>query len=70
MGKAYQILSDERLRGSYDAGGSKATEDNTLIDSTQLYEIFFGSEALEPAVGELLLLKCAGTVLEMHQSGD
>ena len=70
MGKAYQILSDERLRGAYDAGGSKATEDRSLIDSTQLYEIFFGSEALEPAVGELLLLKCAGTVLEMHQSGD
>eukprot|EP01043_Picozoa_sp_COSAG02_P025744 COSAG02_NODE_1458_length_12476_cov_6.772841_2_plen_1033_part_00 len=70
VGKAYQILSDERLRAAYDAGGSEATEDNTLIDSTQLYEIFFGSEALEPAVGELLLLKCAGTVLEMHQSGD
>ena len=70
VGKAYQILSDDRLRAAYDAGGSEATEDNTLIDSTQLYEIFFGSEALEPAVGELLLLKCAGTVLEMHQSGD
>ena len=70
VGKAYQILSDDRLRAAYDAGGSEATEDNALIDSTQLYEIFFGSEALEPAVGELLLLKCAGTVLEMHQSGD
>jgi hypothetical protein len=70
VGKAYQILSDERLRAAYDAGGSEATEDNALIDSTQLYEIFFGSEALEPAVGELLLLKCAGTVLEMHKSGD
>ena len=70
VGKAYQILSDERLRAAYDAGGAEATDENQLIDSTQLYELFFGSEQLEPAVGELLLLKCAGTVLEMSSGGD
>jgi hypothetical protein len=70
VGKAYQILSDERMRAAYDAGGAAATDEKNLIDSTQLYEVFFGSEKLEPAVGELLLLKCAGTVMEMQQSGS
>eukprot|EP01050_Picozoa_sp_SAG11_P002257 SAG11_NODE_111_length_16190_cov_9.912808_5_plen_756_part_00 len=70
LGRAYQVLSDERLRAAYDAGGAEATDDRNLLDSTQLFEVFFGSEKFEEAVGELLLLKCAGTVMELQSGAD
>jgi hypothetical protein len=45
-----QVLSDERLRAAYDAGGADATDDRNFLDSSQLFEMFFGSEKFEAAV--------------------
>ena len=45
-----KILSDERLRSAYDAGGAEATDEKNLLDSAQLFEMFFGSEKFDQAV--------------------
>jgi curved DNA-binding protein CbpA len=55
LGEAYQVLSNPQLRHIYDSQGVQ-TNKNSLVDSSQLYQIVFGSERFESFVGELSLL--------------
>lgn len=56
LGEAYQILSNPQLRAAYDTKGKEGIDKNALLDSTQLYEMIFGSARFEGYVGELQLL--------------
>jgi curved DNA-binding protein CbpA len=53
IGSAYQVLSDEKLRANYDAGGKSHVEDAPKIDPSTMYAMIFGSEKFEPLIGEL-----------------
>lgn len=53
IGEAYQVLSDEKLRASYDLRGKEGVEDAPKMDSSALFSIIFGSEKFEPLIGEL-----------------
>eukprot|EP01034_Spumella_vulgaris_P021890 gene21890-27967_t len=55
IGHAYQILSDEKLRSNYDAGGASGVEGAAKVDSSTLFAMIFGSEKFVPLVGELKL---------------
>lgn len=55
VGEAYQVLSDEKLRANYDAGGKDNVEHAPKMDSGALYAMIFGSEKFEPIIGELKL---------------
>lgn len=55
IGEAYQVLSDEKLRANYDAGGKDGVEHAPKMDSGALYAMIFGSEKFEPLIGELKL---------------
>eukprot|EP00474_Spongospora_subterranea_P000612 CRZ01070.1 hypothetical protein [Spongospora subterranea] len=56
LGAAYQVLSDEQLRASYDQHGKDGVDERSLLDSAQLYELVFGSQRFESYVGELKLI--------------
>ena len=55
IGEAYQVLSDEKLRANYDAGGKDGVEGVPKVDSGALFAMIFGSEKFEPLLGELQL---------------
>jgi len=55
IGQAYQVLSDEKLRLSYDTQGSDSVDSAATMDSSTLYAMIFGSEKFIPLVGELKL---------------
>ena len=55
IGEAYQVLSDEKLRANYDAGGKDGVEGIPKVDSGALFAMIFGSEKFEPLLGELQL---------------
>lgn len=55
IGEAYQILSDDKLRANYDAGGKDGVEGAPKMDSGAMFAMIFGSENFEPLVGELQL---------------
>ena len=55
IGEAYQVLSDEKLRANYDAGGKDGIEGIPKVDSGALFAMIFGSEKFEPLLGELQL---------------
>jgi hypothetical protein len=56
LGNAYQILSNPQLRAAYDQNGVNGVNKDALIDSSQLFEIIFGSQRFESYIGELQLL--------------
>jgi hypothetical protein len=56
LGNAYQILSNPQLRTAYDQNGLSGVNKDALIDSSQLFEIIFGSQRFESYIGELQLL--------------
>jgi hypothetical protein len=60
IGEAYQILSDEKLRASYDAGGKEGVGDAPKMDSAAMFAMIFGSEKFEALVGELMLASQMG----------
>uniref|UniRef100_A0A0G4H904 J domain-containing protein n=1 Tax=Chromera velia CCMP2878 TaxID=1169474 RepID=A0A0G4H904_9ALVE len=53
LGEAYQVLSDEERRRQYDKYGTEATEHMSFIDCGVFFTMLFGSEKLEPYIGEL-----------------
>ena len=48
VGQAYQILSDDNLRASYDRGGKSEVEERAQMDSAALFAMIFGSEKFIP----------------------
>lgn len=55
IGDAYQILSDEKLRSNYDAGGKAGVDGAPKMDSGAMFAMIFGSEKFDSYVGELQL---------------
>lgn len=66
IGEAYQVLSDEKLRANYDAGGKEGVEGAPKMDSAALFAMIFGSENFEPLVGELQLASQMQEDSEIH----
>lgn len=67
IGEAYQVLSDEKLRANYDAGGKSHVEDAPKIDPSTMYAMIFGSEKFEPLIGELQI--ASQISMEMESGG-
>lgn len=69
LGHAYQILSNEKTRASYDANG---IPDNSHggsgieneIDPLVFFAVMFGSHLVEPYVGELWIATTADTLIK------
>ena len=55
LGEAYQVLSNDQLRASYDRNGLDAAKEANLIDSHIFFTMLFGSDRFEPFVGQLAL---------------
>ena len=79
LGHAYQILSNEQSRASYDKNGKPETNsaDANLaneIDPLVFFAVMFGSHLVEPYIGELWIATTADTLMkdamEQQQSMD
>ena len=44
LGNAYQVLSNPELRKNYDKFGKSGLDEKSLMDSSQLFEVIFGSQ--------------------------
>jgi hypothetical protein len=44
LGNAYQVLSNPQLRAVYDQKGKSGFDEKALFDSSQLYEVIFGTQ--------------------------
>mmetsp|Transcript_23832 Transcript_23832/g.33318 ORF Transcript_23832/g.33318 Transcript_23832/m.33318 type:complete len:705 (-) Transcript_23832:131-2245(-) len=67
LGHAYQILSNEQSRASYDKNGkpdSTAQSDVQEIDPFVFFAVMFGSHLVEPYIGELWIANTADTLLK------
>ena len=62
VGQAYQILSDDNLRSSYDRGGKGEVEERAQMDSAALFAMIFGSEKFIPLGRKLIV--CTGYILK------
>lgn len=68
LGQAYQILSDDQKRLSYDKNG-KAENENaedmaSAIDTSVFFNVMFGSTLVEPYVGELWISSIADIMMK------
>ena len=79
LGHAYQILSNEQTRASYDKNGkpdSNSADANLAneIDPLVFFAVMFGSHLVEPYIGELWIATTADTLMkdamEQQQSMD
>ena len=69
LGHAYQILSNEQTRASYDKNGKPETNsaDANLaneIDPLVFFAVMFGSHLVEPYIGELWIATTADTLMK------
>lgn len=55
VGEAYQVLSNDELRATYDRMGRDALRNQDFLDPTTFFAILFGSERFETFIGELQL---------------
>ena len=67
LGQAYQILSNEQSRASYDKNGKPENENQdelvNSIDTTVFFNVMFGSTLVEPYVGELWIASIADLMM-------
>lgn len=68
LGQAYQILSDEQKRASYDKNGKSENENAedmaNAIDTSVFFNVMFGSTLVEPYVGELWISSIADLMMK------
>lgn len=68
LGQAYQILSNEQTRASYDKNGKPDNENAESmaneIDPTVFFNVMFGSTAVEPYIGELWIASVADLMMK------
>jgi len=68
LGHAYQILSNEQSRASYDKNGKPDNENADAmaseIDPTVFFNVMFGSTAVEPYIGELWIASVADLLMK------
>ena len=53
IGEAYQILGDPEKKKEYDLLGKEGIENNSVLDSNQLFCLLLGTDELEFFIGEL-----------------
>lgn len=68
LGHAYQILSSEETRSTYDKNGISESNDAEMkltdIDPKIFFAVMFGSEAVRPYIGELWLANKADSIFK------
>lgn len=68
LGQAYQILSNEQSRATYDKNGKPDNENADAlaneIDPTVFFNVMFGSTLVEPYVGELWIASVADVMMK------
>lgn len=67
LGHAYQILSNEQSRASYDKNGKPETTgeaDMQEIDPYVFFAVMFGSHLVEPYIGELWIANTADALIK------
>lgn len=69
LSNAYQILSDPKLRETYDKSGKKGIDQSNIpqVDPAIFFSALFGSEKFEPYVGKLSIAAHAETMLNKAQ---
>jgi len=74
LGAAYQILSNEQTRESYDKNGKSENENAdalvNAIDTTVFFNVMFGSTLVEPYIGELWIASIADFVMKDMANQD
>ena len=66
LGHAYQVLSNEKTRATYDKNGvqDQNNEAENEIDPLVFFAVMFGSHLVEPYVGELWIATTADTLMK------
>eukprot|EP00934_Nitzschia_sp_Nitz4_P008129 Nitzschia sp. Nitz4//scaffold278_size24532//14220//16395//NITZ4_008377-RA/size24532-augustus-gene-0.12-mRNA-1//1//CDS//3329545381//8119//frame0 len=71
LGHAYQILANDQTRAAYDRDGLDDSAENKLhmqdIDPYVFFAVMFGSDAVQPYIGELWIASKAETFLRDSQ---
>lgn len=68
---AYQILLDEDSRAAYDTWGSASVpQKDQHFDAFVFFAILFGSEKVEPYIGELAVASFVDRIMKVAQSGS
>ncbi|KAK9072195.1 hypothetical protein SSX86_008627 [Deinandra increscens subsp. villosa] len=63
LSEAYQVLSDPVKRDAYDKNGKGSISKDTMLDSTAVFALLFGSELFEDYIGHLSVATMASAEL-------
>lgn len=63
LGEAYQVLSDAVQREAYDNNGKHCISRETMLDSSAVFALLFGSELFEDYIGHLAVASMASSEL-------
>jgi DnaJ domain len=72
LGQAYQVLSSDTLRQAYDKNGKSENQgEETLqnVDPFVFFNVMFGSDLVEPYIGELWIADMADSMVKQN-AGD
>ncbi|XP_042494005.1 chaperone protein dnaJ 10 isoform X1 [Macadamia integrifolia] len=70
LGEAYQVLSDPVQRDAYNRNGKYCISRETMLDSTAVFALLFGSEIFEDYIGHLAVASMASTELSSESDNS
>jgi len=72
LGQAYQVLSNEQTRESYDKHGKQETGAENLsdVDPFVFFNVMFGSALVEPYIGELWIAQTSDSMMNDKAHGS
>ncbi|KAK4488235.1 hypothetical protein RD792_003981 [Penstemon davidsonii] len=68
LGEAYQVLSDQSQRQTYNVYGKSGISTETIIDPAAIFAMLFGSELFEEYIGQLAMASMAS--LDVFTGGE